>query len=443
MKMQTSQSHKCQPWQTYMPLIATAVAGSVSIVAIVLAGGHERRLQTLATVPFGWNRVIVIHALAALPLSWALSHGLIRCKGLTEKWATALWFTAGVLTATLTVLFGNIVGQAVASAEPGYVCRLVFRTGWCVAIQVPWCSWGFAAASSVRGQPPSWHTDTHRMAWAGLVAFGLPGSFLAIFVPQQVTRAVEQWRQERLRGAHEVVQRLFEIGSQASLGDRGTSDDHGGGARKMVTPRVALTDLNQAIQYVSLKAQELASVEQTADVSLQRAALYRSLDKMVEAEEVLQIFAARVPTAALVLAQFHLEQDRDESCLRYAELALRLARETRVDAVDAQAETLSDEIQVQAYFLLALFAGKTRDLALAERYLVEALEQIPSFSADIHAKLAKHYEFTGQLYRSREHQRMAAKLAPTKYHEPRHLAMMVISTGAPIGLTRPQSSTYR
>ena len=60
-------------------LIATAAAMAVSTAALVLATSPERRALGVAVAPFGWNRVIVTHALVTLPLAWTLAVGL--CGG--------------------------------------------------------------------------------------------------------------------------------------------------------------------------------------------------------------------------------------------------------------------------------------------------------------------------------------------------------------------------
>jgi hypothetical protein len=424
---------------TIMPLIAIAVAACVSIGSLMLAGERNGTGQWTLS-PFGWRRVMIVHALSALPLSWSLSHVLGGLMGRTRRWLAIYWLIAGALAAAMTVEFGNVAARMVDSAEVGYVARLFCRTSWCVAIQFPWCMWNIALASPNMRAPQFLLTHTHRTVWSGVVAFGLPSCFLAIFVPQQVTRATDLWQRERFVNAFDVVQRLCAIGTKTSLGERSTSSDDGRTSRIVITPQIALAELGQAVRYISLKADELKSAEQNDVVCMQLAAAYRSLNRMADAEAVLKISAARTPAAALLLAEIHLEQDHYEASRQCAESALRMSRGS---TGDGKLGKPAEEILVQAYFLLGLVAGKRNDLALAERYLLEALAQASSFRADVHAKLASHYEFTGQLYRSREHQRMAAKLAPLKYSQPKRLAMMAFSTGAPIGLARPQSSTYK
>ncbi len=53
--------------------LAVLLAFIVSSLALVAAAGGERRAQQLATVPFGWNRLIVIHSFSSLILAWCVA----------------------------------------------------------------------------------------------------------------------------------------------------------------------------------------------------------------------------------------------------------------------------------------------------------------------------------------------------------------------------------
>ena len=169
---------------------------------------------------------------------------------------------------------------------------------------------------------------------------------------------------------------------------------------------------------------------------MQLAQGYLALDRPADAAATLAPLAERSPRAALVLAQINRRQRQFDAARRWAEKVLAI-----IGSAPATAE--DQEIALQAYDLLAILAGERGDYATAERYLLEALEQLPARRAEIHFRLGKHYEIAGDFPRALDHLRTAAESAPQRYEQPEGLLTKMLSTGAPVGLARPKSSRYR
>ena len=147
------------------------------------------------------------------------------------------------------------------------------------------------------------------------------------------------------------------------------------------------------------------------------------------------------PVATILLAEICRDEGDISASREWATKALKVARNTAQQNPDAA--HLSDDVQLQAYDMLAVFAGEEGDFVAAEECFLEALQQLPRYAAEIHDRLGKHYEFLGELPRAIEHQQQAALLAPETFVPPDSLTQKVLSSGAPVGLARPKSSRYK
>ena len=417
------------------------LAAAVSIGALLLAAGPDRRVLGLAPAPFGWNRLIVIHALATLMASWYLARLLqerIAPPG-KPRGRTFAWALLGLVVAGLTVVAGGLPERILDSLEAGYETRFLVRVVWCAVLQMPWCL-AALAAQPAGAKPRCLFSPPHGLLLAGVTAVGIPASFLAVFVEQQTEMAIQAWRQERFAEARRYVQRLVDVGSRSSLGQRPGPSGRPG-AVQVVTPRRALADLQNAVQFVQQQIGQTAAAEPTDRLRLARAHGYLALDKVSAAIAELEPVAARDPTAALTLAQIYARQGRTTASATWARKALELAR--AVKPAEAAAAKANREVQFRALKMLAVAAGEQADFKQAEAYLLEALDQFPEHQAEIHDRLGKHYEYIGELRRALAHQQRAAELAPDKYPRPEGMVAKMISTGAPVGLARPKSSRYK
>jgi tetratricopeptide (TPR) repeat protein len=199
--------------------------------------------------------------------------------------------------------------------------------------------------------------------------------------------------------------------------------------------------LYRAVEFLRRRVQQLKASPLNDATQLELAEAYESLGEDENAEQALRSLAERSPAAALRIAEIHLRQKRPDSSRLWAEKTLQLAQAAQPS--DNQQRALMENIELRAYDMLAVFAGEKAEFERAESYLQEALERLPTHAAHIHDRLAKHYEFIGELKKSQDHQQKAADLDPERYSPPEALMRKMLSTGAPVGLARPKSSRYQ
>lgn len=417
------------------------LAAAVSTIALVFAVSPDRRALGVATAPFGWNRVIVIHALSALFLSWYLARTLATWQpALVVRWKAFVWAALGLAGAALTVLLGAGLQPALDGPGGSYTARLLYRVVWCAVLQLPWCMVGLAAADRPDGRLRPIFSSASLLALALVTALGVPISYLSVFLEQQTLRAQAEWQQEKLLDAHRQIQRLFDVGSTVSLGERPLADAASQTSVK-VTPPMARSDLQQLLAVVEQRVGQFSSATLSDDNRLQLVRCHLALGQLAEASATLAPLAPQRPSAALLMAQISETRNRFDESRIWAEETLKLARQAA--PASPEERRANDEIQMQAYDILAVLAGKEGDFQTAERYLLEALERLPARTADIHDRLGKHYEFVGEFPRALEHQRKAAEGDPANYPKPEGLVTKMLSTGAPVGLARPKSSRYQ
>ncbi len=228
--------------------------------------------------------------------------------GLVQRNKVVVWIAIGLLLAALTFYAGRVVEAFVETVEAGYFTRHIVRILWCVVLQLPWCLWGLTlAATHEPTRPPRF--STRSLLSLGLVtAIGVPISFLSVFVKDQTRSARDGWQQRQFRNAQRSVQRLCDIGSSLSLGERTPA---GGGYRRSVPiePRRALDDLGQAVRYTEQRIEQLNATSLTDAARLELAESHRSLGQDAQAEQVLAPLAERVPSAALTMAEIQLRRN--------------------------------------------------------------------------------------------------------------------------------------
>jgi tetratricopeptide (TPR) repeat protein len=418
--------------------VGLVLAATVSIATLYAAAGTERRELEMAISPFGWNRVIVVHSLSTLIFAWWLARTLgAWAPRSTNRSMAVVWIAAGLAIGWLTVVAGTPAEAILLQSQAGGVVRFSCRFLWCTALELPWCMAGLAATRKREASRPAIFSPLHLLTLAVVTAIGVPISFLAVFIEQQARYAQTAWQSGKLIEARQLVQRLCDVGSTVSLGDRTLPD----GARVEVNASQALSDLHKGVHFVEQQIEQLMSVEPTNQRRQQLALCLLALNRDSEADSVLDAIADREAVAALLLAQVHQSKGRLTACRQWAERAIELAEQAQPSSPqDTEARI---EVQLRALDLLAVAAGEQADFTAAERYLWEAVKRLPSRRAETYYRLGKHYEFVGELSKAIECQRRAASLDSDKYAAPASLVEKMLASGAPIGLARPRSSRYR
>ncbi len=421
--------------------LAAVSATVVSTAALTMAAGADRRAVELAVSPFGWNRVILVHVLCSLLLSSAVARTLrAAVPELRPRWTAAVWVAAGLLLASCSVVAGDFVAHALNTAAAGYWPRMLVRILWCTVLQAPWFMAALAIAYGADDRPAAVVSVQSHLALALGMAVLVPMSYMGILVESQTKFALGRWQAFDIERARRVVRRLCEVGSTR---DFGRTRKLGGRAQEtiLVSPRVALEQLNMTAEAAR---QEVARLEVGGVDNSERIELtswLASLGRVAEAKATIGPLAQHDAAAALRLAEiYHAGDERAEAC-HHLERALQLAQSAGPS--DPEQMEANVAIQSRAYDLLALNVGKLADYEAAERYLLEALDRLPTQRAVFHRRLGAHYDFIGRPFRAIEHYRKAAELAPQENAEPEGIVAKVLASGAPIGLARPAASRYR
>jgi len=298
----------------------------LSIGALIGAADADRRSIGVAIVPFGWQRLIVIHSLATLMLSWWLARILQRCQ---PKWQrrTSCWVygAVGVAMAALTFFFGSHPAIVLEGSEPSYAWRMLARILWCAALQTPWCVVGFELSRADGASRPPLFSSANLFALAAITALGVPLSFLSVFLNQQAAVARDAWSRWKLADARVLVQRLKDVGCSTSLGERPTARDRGG-VTTQITPARALADLQAACQIVKRQIDAMMAKPVRDEERRKLAQCYLALNRHDQAETILRPLADRDALVALDLARLLRERDRPEESRTWAATALRQSR---------------------------------------------------------------------------------------------------------------------
>ena len=406
-------------------LIATLAATAVATAALVLAAGPERRALGVAASPFGWERVIVTHALATLPLAWTLAVALCaRAPALRARWTAAAWIAAGAGLACVTVFGGGFVAHALEVFHAGYAGRMAVRVAWCLLLELPWCLAGLAIGRRTDGtgslltrrpalagkQPVATRpitTFVNWLAWSLVVAVVIPASFVNTLVGRQTEQVRSDWQTLRIDRASRIVRQLRELGSTRSLGVSSQADKH----ERQVLPEAADAMLAKDVEFLNGQIEALRAAEPSDPNCLALGQCYASLGRLAEATAVLEPVARRRTEAAVKLGRICQQEGRWRESSRWYAQAIELARAER-PGESPDAET-SIAVQTAAYEALARNARALKEDDAVEAYYREAIARLPSRAAGFHARLAVHFDLVGRPAAAIAEQREAARLRPS------------------------------
>ena len=420
-------------------VLGSSLAAVISTAALIGAAAIHEQPAGASISPFGWNRVVVIHSLSTLILSWWLAGRIWeQTTAIHPRRMLMIWGLIGLVLAALTFFGGVFLRPVIDALNAGFAVRLVTRVVWCMMLQVPWCLVGLATVRESEVQGGVKLGSLNVFGLGVVTALGVPLSFLAVFCEEQTRVARDNWVQTQLVDSYALVQRLYDVGSTSSLGERASTDGSTSGS---VTPEQALADLQMAMQYVGHRIDQHSHGQLDDEGRLQLARDFLSLDRTDAAKDMLVPIAENHPVAAILLAEICKEQGDPAASRAWARKAMKVASDAA--KMNHDAANTSDDVQLRAYDMLAVFAGEEGDFKAAEGFFLEALERIPSRAAEIHDRLGKHYEFLGELPRAIQHQQQAALLDPETFVPPDSLTQKVLSSGAPVGLARPKSSRYK
>ncbi|MBN2296314.1 MAG: tetratricopeptide repeat protein [Pirellulales bacterium] len=429
-------------------LIALPVALMFSIGPLVLAGNSQEP-GSLAVAPFGWNRVVVVHAITALPLSWILSLAASRAwPMLRRRWTVLLWTIAGVDIAGLTIFAGNFVSQELAAHDAGSITRLVLRITWCLLLQIPWCLAALAmqkpefvspADSNINLRYPL--TIANFICWSLVVAIVIPISFVNGLTASQATIAREHWRALRIEKARQIVLRLFDVGSTQSLGsseNNTANNSHNNMMQRDILSKQALKMLNENVEFLSTQIKALRAGALTESQQLLLGKYYAALDRNTQACEMIELLAHTNAEAAVTLGEIEQRQGHWQAANQWFIKAIDLARQEKSHDPDTVAE--NKKLQTFAYDALARGARELKQFEQAEAFYHEAIEELPNRAAHFHAQLALHCDLGGRPAEAIVHQLKAHELDPNQHSAPASLTTKIFSNSTPVGIFAPAAS---
>ncbi|MCH8042621.1 MAG: tetratricopeptide repeat protein [Planctomycetes bacterium] len=399
--------------------IALVAAAVVSMGALLWAADAGRQTIGLAVSPFGWQRLVVVHVLSSLLLSWAIATLASEAiPVLRSGWLVGMWIVAGAALAWLTLSSGAFIAHAMDADRFGYSVRLLVRVLWPVLLQLPWCLAGVAMAGEmVRARGPASRAALATLALtAALVA---PACYLSSLLSQQMPAVVEVVAKPRIFKAKISLRRLCDVGSTQAL--ELVNLDTGQPVR--LSPQQALDALDAKQALIADRIKQLRVSDPDTTSALELASLLAALERRAEARQLLEPIAEENPRAAVQLAQLFQEEGDWPQSSRWFETALERAQSNPPQDLGEAAASV--ELQSRSYDAMAYNAGKMKQFDDAERYYLEALEKLPSQRAYFHHQLSRHYELAGRIVKSDEQRRESARLDPDK-DEPVSTVLLLI-----------------
>lgn len=361
---------------------------AVPYAVLLAAAAPAQQALGLAVAPFAWTHLVVVHLLAALPLSILLAATLAK----RDVGRALFWIAVAVVTAAWTVISGSSVTPALDLGEAGFTARLLIRVLWCLALQLPWCLCGWGCGRTLTdGEEslPFWSWGWGFVVL--LVAIALPAVHANDLVRVQSRKAGEWMHRQRLARARPLVAALSDLGSSTKLG----------GLSAQQLSRAIERDMQILTGSVSRPLPTSAS----PTVRIDRAHDLAVLGRVEDAERELQPLADTVPGAAVLLAALLQDQERWQDSNRWYRHALTLLCEGP--------RTLT--ARTRAYDGLAFNARQQHEDRVAEAVYHEALARIPQAQARFHFQLGRHHQLRGRPDQAIHHLRTAARLEPDNY----------------------------
>lgn len=371
-------------------IIALSLAFAAAL-SLVLAGGE----QTIA--PFGWRVVIVVHALATLPLAVAAAHGVCALwPVLRHRWAVVLFVPAGFLLAWLTLKYGSATGARLRQQEIGSLLRMAIRVLWPLALQLPWTLLALQRGEEMKGQQPEpTEFKPRRMLGLSIAAIAIAVVLPSIYVDDLVRRRTREvdatLKDGQLAKATELLEPLEHFGASQAM--------------RYVEQQVTI----KQDRLRELDRKRPANPRHADERQLERAKIYRSLGQYDAARLALDDLPERYPAAAELMAIISRDhQQWDESALWFR----RAVRPLIASAAEEEVLYEVGRLDNLAYVLRA-----QRKYRQIETMYVEAIERLPQQEDHFRFQLGLHYRLVGRPLEARRQWEEAARLDPAQFQD--------------------------
>lgn len=358
-------------------VLAVAAAGAVPYFALREATppGHA------VLPPFGWPEMLVLHLLAAAPISAVL--GIAAARRLSSHYGPNLAWAAAAVG-----LLGAWTIPAIPSGDLGFFASALLRTAICVALETPWWAAAAAAASVAIAAVP-------RLA-IGVLAIAsvlLPALSADRLIDERSAALGDQLARMRIAPARDIAVSLVDVGSQRPIAANGRD----------IPIRKLRDDLDRTV--AELQRSVLRSPRSPAE-QFELGRQRMMLGQYAEAAAAFAPLAEGDPYSRLMLGEMEHERGRFEA----GDAAIRSG------IADLNPRAGSDPRAASAcriaFDALAKSARENGRSAEAEAIYREAIAALPASHAYFLMQLGRQYESDGRPAASLEAYRDALHLDP-------------------------------
>lgn len=430
--------------RAFIGLSILALAASVG--ALTLADVPAQRQLGLRLSPFATDSVIIIHALATLPLSLLIA----------RNWAwlvpQIVLFAVGVGGIALTIAGGAAAGPYLDEHTTGFVKRALLRTAWCISLQLPWC---MLACRQLTAVPSSISANDQRFeGWpiilAATIACAMPTLYVVHLTDRQAAQLSELRERMQLARALPIAESICQLGRQRAEKAPMPSGPELPDSTDFQTIR---DDLRRQVRKLEDEVNLPIPTDASTHVFVQRARALAQLDRLNESMAILRRISNENVEAMLLLATVLQDLERwlesDEWYQRALARRLQLLKADARQLIGATAVTSGGPMSlwarnlvvadlkraiddcIEAYDGLAFNARNRRDFAEGERWYRQAIEKLPAAKAHFHFQLGRHFEVAGRPAAAVEQFREAARLDPPHFNSKAELRIRKLQNDTP------------
>ena len=365
-----------------LSMLATVVVtvGTLAVVWMLSTGGTSSGFEAQGSHPLGSFEFVIVHLLAALPLSIWIADRVAR--QLRFHKAAIAGFCAILGVGQLRLMLA--CDSALASFCRGFSsieCAL-FRTGIAVGLLFPWClaSRLIATSDNTLSSAIAATRKTEHFAWAFIlvaIAVAAPETYLFERIPELSAHAESLVKSGRYWQAWQTLNLLDELGSNRVVLNQ--------------LPGVAADVVAEQIRQLLRDVSQPLNANADLQTRLQRARNLASLDQFDAAEQSLGDLPQHDPAACLLSAAIQQQRQQWSASARSCRVALEM-----LAANGNHVRADKDILQTQAYDALITNYCNQRNFAAAEAVLPEALAAVPSARAYFYFRAGQYDQLAGR-----------------------------------------------
>lgn len=353
------------PWKPrIVALMLTSMALVVPWWAITWPGVLQFQDWPSAAIPFGLNRILVVHLLAAAPFSFWLAWRIpIKANTLTLLACVAV----GLLMAFVSWQLSFAISAAILRA--GGTFNFFWRTLWVLLLQIPWVMAVVVVLKDKVGiERPFW-TD----AITAVLLLFIPWIYVGYVLERQQSLLQNELGLQQEAAALRLAQKLAVVGDEKIL-----SQD----------PAVLLSGLQQGVLQLQSRVEEPLPPNASRSQRLQRA---HDLFRLGDFESMKQLIgkdANTDPMASYRMALGFEAQRKWVAATRQFRATIRL--------IEANADPAWEPVLRSCIERLANNMRRAGEYAEAENMLLGGLENQPELKDTFLLQLGFHYKMAGR-----------------------------------------------